>query len=369
MKALRVLALAVVFFSACVVHRTVYVSPNGEESYQTFYNELSPYGQWVNYGTYGYVWIPNCGPAFTPYSTGGHWAYTDYGWTWCSNYSWGWAPFHYGSWGYDNRCGWYWVPGHTWGPAWVSWRHCNGYYGWAPLGPDYVYGTTVYNNYYVAPNRWCFVDQHYMGSENMEGHYGPRDQYETYVRQSTVIGNTSGNGGGTLYTGPARTEVEQNSGHPIAPYHITQNTKPGQSVEGNNINMYQPKMTQAANTQVKPTQVSNIKEVTPIEQRPVYKEPVKTEQNNKTEENQVQQHNNQQQQKTETQQQHQQQKTEQRVEPQREPERQQQQQQTQKQMKQQQKQQQKQQKQQQKQQQPKGKSSQGNGNMYNEKSK
>ena len=26
---------------------------------QVFYDQLSPYGQWVNYGNYGYVWIPS----------------------------------------------------------------------------------------------------------------------------------------------------------------------------------------------------------------------------------------------------------------------------------------------------------------------
>src|ERR1700749_3701227 len=63
---------------------------------QVFYDELSPYGQWIDYPDYGYVWQPNVDADFRPYETNGYWAYSDYGWTWVSNYSWGWATFHYG---------------------------------------------------------------------------------------------------------------------------------------------------------------------------------------------------------------------------------------------------------------------------------
>src|SRR5580658_10431559 len=41
-------------------------------STQVFYDQLSPYGQWVNYPNYGYVWIPSAGIDFSPYSTEGH---------------------------------------------------------------------------------------------------------------------------------------------------------------------------------------------------------------------------------------------------------------------------------------------------------
>ncbi|MBS1975097.1 MAG: hypothetical protein JST13_12150, partial [Bacteroidetes bacterium] len=104
-----------------------------EVSYQTFYDDLSPYGQWVSYPGYGYVWAPNVGYGFKPYSTNGHWVYSDAGWVWASDYNWGWAPFHYGRWFFDNNYGWMWVPGYEWAPAWVSWRQNNDYYGWAPL--------------------------------------------------------------------------------------------------------------------------------------------------------------------------------------------------------------------------------------------
>lgn len=63
-------------------------------SFQVFYDALSPYGQWVDYQNYGYVWIPDVSPEFAPYSSDGYWILTDYGWTWVSDYEWGWAPFH-----------------------------------------------------------------------------------------------------------------------------------------------------------------------------------------------------------------------------------------------------------------------------------
>src|SRR5689334_22089300 len=86
-------------------------------SFQVFYDDLSPYGQWVNDPYYGYVWVPSMGPDFRPFYTGGHWVYTEYGNMWVSDYPWGWAPFHYGRWVYDDSYGWTWIPGNTWGPA------------------------------------------------------------------------------------------------------------------------------------------------------------------------------------------------------------------------------------------------------------
>src|SRR4249919_932696 len=93
-----------------------------EVSYQSFYDEMSPYGRWIDYPGYGYVWMPSVAYGFKPYATNGHWVYTDMGWAWNSDYPWGWAAFHYGRWFYDGSFGWMWMPGQEWAPAWVSWR-------------------------------------------------------------------------------------------------------------------------------------------------------------------------------------------------------------------------------------------------------
>ena len=61
-------------------------------SLQTFYDELSPYGTWINDPEYGYVWRPDVDQEeFRPYYSNGRWAMTEYGNTWVSNYDWGWT--------------------------------------------------------------------------------------------------------------------------------------------------------------------------------------------------------------------------------------------------------------------------------------
>ncbi|MGZ5498125.1 MAG: DUF6600 domain-containing protein, partial [Candidatus Aminicenantales bacterium] len=125
-----------------------------------FYDELQPYGAWVSYRPYGYVWIPgNVGYNWRPYSRG-HWAWTDYGWNWVSVERWGWIAFHYGRWGWDRGLGWYWVPDNIWGPAWVAWRWGDAHIGWAPLPPgaDYIPGRGFGRSQWNFPeNSWNFV--------------------------------------------------------------------------------------------------------------------------------------------------------------------------------------------------------------------
>ncbi len=98
---------------------------------------LDGYGQWIDTDDYGQVWRPDAtvvGVDFTPYESGGSWAYTDAGWAFACDYPWGWLPFHYGRWAWFHGY-WGWVPGHRWGPAWVEWRHGGGVVGWRPLPP------------------------------------------------------------------------------------------------------------------------------------------------------------------------------------------------------------------------------------------
>jgi hypothetical protein len=131
-----------------------------------FREPLSPYGVWVDDGTYGTVWVPNetvVGADFQPYVSGGHWAYDD-DYVWVSDYSWGWAPFHYGRWVYIAGRGWSWIPGRTYSGAWVTWRtgpSGYGYVGWAPMQPSWYW----YNGYAVglgvmppAPYVFCHTD-------------------------------------------------------------------------------------------------------------------------------------------------------------------------------------------------------------------
>ena len=114
-----------------------------------FHAPLTPYGTWVEVGSYGRCWRPTRIVAgWQPYSHG-NWVWTDCGWYWASDEPWSWACYHYGSWTYDPLYGWVWVPGIEWAPAWVYWRVGGGYCGWAPRGPRGVV---------VAPRTFVFVE-------------------------------------------------------------------------------------------------------------------------------------------------------------------------------------------------------------------
>jgi hypothetical protein len=114
--------------------------PPQDPTPEKFEESLSPYGRWVDTPEYGRVWIPNnTSSDWQPY-TDGQWADTSYGWSFVAAVPYGWAVYHYGRWGWRAGLGWYWVPGYHWAPAWVAWRHVNGYACWSPIGPHgYVY--------------------------------------------------------------------------------------------------------------------------------------------------------------------------------------------------------------------------------------
>jgi hypothetical protein len=114
------------------------IQPDATSATNPFYNDLAPYGTWVQQPDYGLVWQPTVETIdanWTPYVDAGQWLYSDCGWYWQSEYGWGWAPFHYGRWTNIPRRGWVWVPGSQWGPAWVAWRYTDSFVGWAPLPP------------------------------------------------------------------------------------------------------------------------------------------------------------------------------------------------------------------------------------------
>jgi hypothetical protein len=197
-------------------------APVVEVSYQSFYDQLSPYGNWVNYPGYGYVWMPNAGPDFRPYATNGNWIYTDAGWTWASNYSWGWAPFHYGRWFFENGYGWIWIPGNEWAPAWVSWRGGNDYYGWAPLGPRISVDVAL-NSYNPPTYYWNFVPRQYMGNPHWHNYYVNQNRNVTIINNTTIINNYSGsNRGRYAYApGPDPVEVRRVSGNNFVPVQVS----------------------------------------------------------------------------------------------------------------------------------------------------
>ncbi|HEY9074552.1 MAG TPA: DUF6600 domain-containing protein, partial [Desulfobaccales bacterium] len=136
------------------------------EDVAMFYDDLSQYGQWVDYENYGPVWTPsNVGQDWRPY-TDGRWTPTDDGYVFESQEPWGWATYHYGNWMPTEGYGWVWTPGRTWYPSTVEWRTSpedapvdTSYIGWAPIPPP-DYQPAQYN----APQQYYGQQGYYQGA-------------------------------------------------------------------------------------------------------------------------------------------------------------------------------------------------------------
>jgi len=267
MKANRkIIAVLFVLVISSVIFSKQVSAQSSQVSFQVFYNQLSPYGQWVDYLNYGDVWVPNVGSDFVPYSTDGHWVLTNYGWAWVSDYAWGWAPFHYGRWGYDNSLAWFWVPDTEWGPSWVSWRSANDYYGWAPMAPGVSIngnGTNSYNDH------WMFVRRRDIGRSNINRYYVKKADQERIMQNSTLINKTyTDNKRHTTYvSGPAREDVQKATGKTITPI-VIRNNKQGQILSNGQLRIYRPIVTKNKDQVQDPTpsKMTNLQDVkTPSE--------------------------------------------------------------------------------------------------------
>ena len=234
-------------------------------SYQTFYDQLSPYGSWVNYPGYGYVWVPQADGNFAPYQTEGEWQYSDAGWVWVSDYPWGWATFHYGRWFYDpSYGGWLWMPGYDWAPAWVTWGNYGGYYCWTPIGPrDFVNGRWGYGAY---DHHWFCLPHEHMG-EHGSGRYIVRNEVVDhdrahFERNIAIVNHTNTYGRSVYNAGPKVEEVQKATGRTITHMSISNTSKPGKTeVHGNSVNIYRPSISKNTTQHAVPTRVVNPTEV------------------------------------------------------------------------------------------------------------
>jgi hypothetical protein len=234
-------------------------------SFQLFYDELAPYGEWVDNPDLGYVWIPYAGPDFVPYSTFGHWIFTDYGWTWMSDYRWGWAPFHYGRWDFDNYYGWFWIPDTEWGPAWVSWRRADGYYGWEPMRPGISLSVSFGMGYNRRNDHWIFVRDRDIDRPDINNYYIGRSDRDRIVRRSQVINNTyvDRSRNTTYVTGPARTDFQRATGRQVNPVRITEYNQPGQDLRDGQLNIYRPEIRNNNDRERRsaPSRITNLRDV------------------------------------------------------------------------------------------------------------
>jgi hypothetical protein len=218
-------------------------------SFQTFYDELEPYGRWFNDPRYGYVWAPDAGPDFQPYATEGHWVVTEYGNTWVSDYPWGWAPFHYGRWNYDDNYGWFWVPDYEWGPAWVEWRSADDYYGWAPLSPGF-------NSSFLPVYRWIFVPQRYIISTRIYRYCIPRTRVVYVYKRSRMIDNYYERNNRRYVCGPRTYDIERITRNRVTVHRINDMGRPGRTVvQKGSIGIYRPEVYRDDDRRSRPARV------------------------------------------------------------------------------------------------------------------
>jgi hypothetical protein len=219
-------------------------------SLQVFYDELQPYGTWMDYGSHGYVWVPRVDRGFVPYATNGYWINTDYGNTWVSDYNWGWAPFHYGRWLFDDFYGWVWVPDTEWAPAWVAWRSGGGYYGWAPLMPGMGIHSSFYFDNNFPSHYWSFVPYRYITYRQVYNHCVPRPQVVNIINQTTIIThNHTDRSRHTYFTGPTRDEIEHRGGGRVTVHKINERDHPGRTeVSHSTADFYRPDIDNSRNS-------------------------------------------------------------------------------------------------------------------------
>lgn len=229
-------------------------------SFQVFYDNLSPYGHWIDYPEYGYVWNPNVGSGFRPYSTMGHWEWSDeYEWIWVSDYDWGWAPFHYGRWFFDPAYGWLWMPGYDWSPAWVAWRGGGDYYGWAPLRPGISINISI-GSYAPPVDYWCFAPRRYITSRRIYDYCVSPRMNVNIIHNTTIINNYNFYGSrsrNVFVNGPRRSEVERYTHERIRSVSFRDSDRPGRTdFRNNSITMYRPNVEKNDNNQFAPRSFS-----------------------------------------------------------------------------------------------------------------
>jgi hypothetical protein len=181
-----------------------------------FYDELAPYGRWVDC-SYGQCWVPaRVAADWQPYSNG-QWIYTEYGWTWVSNDPWGGNPYHYGTWASIPNYGWSWVPGTVWAPAWVTWSYDNNYVGWAPLPPTVVLGASGYSGgpVVVSQTQYVFVPTNRFVGGNVSSVRIPAQQSAQIFGQTRPVTSFAVSGGVVRNTALPMQTIERAAGGKI----------------------------------------------------------------------------------------------------------------------------------------------------------
>ena len=210
-------------------------APASEVTVNQFYENLSPYGSWVEVEGYGRCWRPTMviyDSTWQPYCDRGHWVYSDYGWYWNSDYSWG-VTFHYGRWFHHSRFGWCWWPDTVWAPSWVMWRSNNDYCGWAPLPPFTVYrpgagffyrgaGVAVGFDFGLGAECFTFVSMNRFSEPHPRYYRAESERGRQIFNQTAIINNYNVHNRIVVNGGIPVERINAVARRPIQPVSITQ---------------------------------------------------------------------------------------------------------------------------------------------------
>src|SRR5262245_23582822 len=223
MRRSRALLIAMIFGAAVAMPTVASSGPSVSVDVGLFYNDLAPYGSWVQTNSYGYGWIPyGVSAGWRPY-TAGHWAYTDdFGLLWVSSEPFGWATYHYGRWYPDPVYGWIWIPGYEWGPSWCSFRSGGGYVGWAPLPPQagwqvgvgFQAGPLAFDAL-IGPSYYNFVPQQRFLDYSVPRYFVPHSQNTTIINVTKNITNYNVDSGRVVNRTFRADQLEKTVGHAV----------------------------------------------------------------------------------------------------------------------------------------------------------
>lgn len=201
---------------------------HGHVSFNYFYSQLSPHGEWISLDYDLVVWRPaNVHYDWRPYSVG-RWAWTADGWYWDSYEPFGWAVYHYGRWHYDDYYGWVWIPDYEWAPAWVEWRYNDHYLGWAPLPPYASFrvgvGISFSINWHLHHRHWNFVRYDRFCHNNVNVYIVNNSNNYRIFNTTKYRTNYYADGGRIVNRGVDRDYVERKAGYKIKRKEITRVT-------------------------------------------------------------------------------------------------------------------------------------------------
>jgi hypothetical protein len=241
--------------AATSVSAGVHVGPSGRTSVDLgfFYDDLAPYGNWIERPSHGWVWTPRqVSSSWRPYRDG-HWVWTDEGWTWISDEPYGWATYHYGRWYDDPEIGWSWVPDDEWAPSWVSFQQGADYVGWAPLPPGVNVSVSVGSGYGgyaygIAPEDYCFVPERNFLAPRVATYFVARDRIVPLYRQTRNFTHYRRSGGRVFNQG-VPVERFQRFGkvrrYQVADLGANYRTR-GARFQGDRVEIFRPRVTKAA---------------------------------------------------------------------------------------------------------------------------